>query len=557
MIPYLFGGCCKCRGSHLDEFGTAQDQGDHVRSYSMADDQPMYGNPVRRGKLWYLVSEEFAEPVDCSLYANGISWSQGANKVSISLSPFCLVRGCKFPVVSRARSVLDNLKIFKLNLFTQDLCFFFGVPDGRKQPDAATVREEWVRDISKVVQVLTQSLFQPFAITCDPLHEVVTTLRRLMAGYLLIHESESTVSLLYCELHPHCSSSQDAHMAFYENERCQTLIMGMRITSETKCLEKLGVDCNCFNLDGVDFSTRTNAERKVWLRAISNVKVKLMNQAPSPSEKDLHTYRQAIQEYIYDVDADLQGSLGPARPLLARLPWRASCLLDPGGLRLRLHLGQPEESSTEVAEPAPAAVTGAPVTCDGSSSARESCGRRSAGVDLRLTPGVDGPDEADFGVPAWSCMDSPEFAACVPDRPDCGRDARRPKEEATRPADTPPAVAALADLSECCKEDMACVEEIDCVKNCQRFDLGYGAVEDQLSGPLQQFQFQQAAMELHHAQRALAEDHAHSVDVARKLDALVASQMHPEGKGAPGPQLEAPSETSGYAASSSSGPWQL
>lgn len=43
----------------------------------------------------------------------------------------------------------------------------------------------------------------------------------------------------------------------------------------SSCFEKVGVSCTCFCINGHDFSARTIAERKLWLRAISNIKVKL------------------------------------------------------------------------------------------------------------------------------------------------------------------------------------------------------------------------------------------------------------------------------------------
>merc|ERR1711879_236667 len=45
------------------------------------------------------------------------------------------------------------------------------------------------------------------------------------------------------------------------------------------------------------FSARTIAERKLWLRALSNIKVKLQHGAPEADEEALRHYRVAILEH--------------------------------------------------------------------------------------------------------------------------------------------------------------------------------------------------------------------------------------------------------------------
>ena len=42
-------------------------------------------------------------------------------------------------------------------------------------------------------------------------------------------------------------------------------------------------------------------ERRFWLRAISNVKVKLQNGAPEPTENELAVFRSAIREHLITV----------------------------------------------------------------------------------------------------------------------------------------------------------------------------------------------------------------------------------------------------------------
>mmetsp|Transcript_1230 Transcript_1230/g.3359 ORF Transcript_1230/g.3359 Transcript_1230/m.3359 type:complete len:485 (+) Transcript_1230:33-1487(+) len=290
-----------------------------VVSYSAIVDQPLRGTPLRQGKLWYLLAEEKVELVEVGLYVNGFSFQHADDTVSVALSPFTLVRNCKFQETYSNVSLMD-LKIFKLSLFTQNLCYYFGVRAGDDQ-QAEDERQRWVLEIARAVQLVTQSLFPPFRISCEPMESVVTTLRRLMAGYVIYHDGPGVATLVYCELHPHCDIKDHAKLAFYETDTCQRLTMEIRITVGTICCEKVGVNCSCFCIDGHQFSTRTCAERKLWLRAISNIKVKLQNCAPTPSGEVLQHYRGAIEEHIESIRQSIEG-FAPIEPLLARLPRR-------------------------------------------------------------------------------------------------------------------------------------------------------------------------------------------------------------------------------------------
>merc|ERR1740117_2358696 len=56
---------------------------------------------------------------------------------------------------------------------------------------------------------------------------------------------------------------------------------------------------------------------ELWMRAISNVKVKLLNHAPVPSSEDLRHYRLAIKEYI-DLNKAFADKAPRMDPMLAR-----------------------------------------------------------------------------------------------------------------------------------------------------------------------------------------------------------------------------------------------
>jgi len=288
-------------------------------SYYVVVDQPLRGVPIREGELWYLSAEESIDPVMLSLYVNGFSFAQGSGEVSISLSPFSLVRNCKFQSTYTNCLNLSEFKIFKVSLFTQGICYYFGVRS-EDERQAEEERSRWVLDFSRAMRLVTQSLFPPFSITCDPIDSVASTQRRLMAGYLIHHEDVSLASVLYCELHPHVDDQ--AKLTLYENELCKTPVMDIYITERSVCCEKVGINCSCFCVEDHQFGTRTLSERKLWLRAISNVKVKLQNRAPSPTTEEISHYRLAIKEHIDTIKATLV-SKAPTDALLRRGPQKA------------------------------------------------------------------------------------------------------------------------------------------------------------------------------------------------------------------------------------------
>lgn len=312
----------------IDEMPIQPPQVTGLLSYSVAVDQPLRGVPIREGDLWYLSAEEKVEAVNFTLYVNGFSFVHDGHEVAISLSPFSLVRNCKFQS-NYSNLNLSDFKIFKVSLFTHGICYYFGV-HGADEHQAEEERSRWVLDISRAMRLVTQSLFPPFSISCDPIDSVVKTQQRLMAGYLIHHDELLVASVLYCELHP--QADDQATLVLYENELCQSPVMDIYISERSICCEKVGINCSCFCIEDHQFSTRTLSERKLWLRAISNVKVKLQNRAPTPSGEDLQHYRMAIKEHIATIKATLEGH-APMDALLQRNPRRsyhASCIMDAG-----------------------------------------------------------------------------------------------------------------------------------------------------------------------------------------------------------------------------------
>ena len=271
-------------------------------SYSTEMDQPLRGKPIREGELWQLSTEEAIQRVRLSLYVNGLSISGDIKRISVLFSPFTVVRNCKFQANTCDLQEFRFFKIFKVQLYTLSRCYYFGV-----RGEASAGEEErasWVCDISTTVRLVTQSLFPPFRILCDPLVSRAQTHRRLLAGYLLHSDGPYLVSVVYCELEAH--EGDQALLVLYENESCEVALNTLVLNVDAIVAEKVGINCSCFTVDKHDFSSRTLSERKLWLRAISNIKVKLANAAPSPSVAELRHFREAIKEHLIEIRATLQ-----------------------------------------------------------------------------------------------------------------------------------------------------------------------------------------------------------------------------------------------------------
>merc|ERR1711920_184512 len=90
------------------------------------------------------------------------------------------------------------------------------------------------------------------------------------------------------------------------NELCNNPVIDILITEASVCCDVVGINCSCFIVDCHHFASQTPSERKLWLRALSNVKVKIQNRAPDPTEEELDHYRSSIREHISALEATLE-----------------------------------------------------------------------------------------------------------------------------------------------------------------------------------------------------------------------------------------------------------
>merc|ERR1711920_734270 len=106
------------------------------------------------------------------------------------------------------------------------------------------------------------------------------------------------------------------------NELCNNPVIDILITEASVCCDVVGINCSCFIVDCHHFASQTPSERKLWLRALSNVKVKIQNKAPDPTEEELEYYRSSIREHIVALEATLEPRI-VNDALLARCPRKA------------------------------------------------------------------------------------------------------------------------------------------------------------------------------------------------------------------------------------------
>merc|ERR1712039_1120970 len=129
----------------------------------------------------------------------------------------------------------------------------------------------------------------------------------LMAGYLIHRDDGNSISVLFVELCAHQGSS--ARLVLYENDLCENPIMDVLITESSVCCDVVGINCSCFIVDCHHFASQTPSERKLWLRALSNVKVKIQNRAPEPTDEEIQHYRVSVREHIAALEATLEPSI--------------------------------------------------------------------------------------------------------------------------------------------------------------------------------------------------------------------------------------------------------
>lgn len=239
--------------------------------------------------------------------------------VKVVWSPFTLVERCQV----KASQQPEKWVVFKLTLFRsegRDATYYFASSGA----DAEAQRTAWVAVIVEALSTVTLSLFPDYDIVVQPVVGKPRTARRIIAGYLFYAVSAEKITLFFCELHAPLAGC--AEMVFYTDEYCEDEIFNIMFTSTASASTRKGAYCTVFGLDSHRFAARTRQEKDLWLRAVSNVLVKLMFVEQDTSAGDLAMFRAAVHERLESIPAhrshEEHWDASAAPPMLCEEPRR-------------------------------------------------------------------------------------------------------------------------------------------------------------------------------------------------------------------------------------------
>lgn len=280
--------------------------------------------PMISAPVWFLQcpqQERYLQKVSkviLSIYINGFHIRDCRNEKperTLAWSPFAVVQACRF-YDTEMDERLANLRMFKISDLHHGVSCLFAVYSHSNGEDALQQRAKWVAAVSCAIRMLTLSLFPVVKLVSRPaLNAPMWTKKRLLAGHLLLFD-KGGVTPAFCELH--APVEDRTHLNIYSDETCQALLVRLKIDAVTTVTERMGVDCSCFTLSDHHFAARTVAEKALWLRAISNVKVKLRHAIMPTSDLELRYYRIAVDEQISKLP-----STNASMPLLKEAPFLA------------------------------------------------------------------------------------------------------------------------------------------------------------------------------------------------------------------------------------------
>ncbi|CAJ1389589.1 unnamed protein product [Effrenium voratum] len=266
-----------------------------VPTFQAAETEAMIGEPQMIGTLMQVKLEESVQQMTVTLYANGFTMQPPgggeASKISRAWSPFSLVEKCQVKTLQHSA----YWAVFKLTVFragVHDLCLYFACTGG----NAYKERDRWVEKIGSLVGHVTQSLYPLSSIQVQPLPGNEATSTRILAGFLLHGAAMDTCELVYVELHAYARG--ESKLTLYRDEWCDRELATLILSEATTVSTRSGVHCNVFGIDHHRFCARNGDEKDLWLRAVSNVKVKLMFEAPDPTAEEIWIFRHAVQERV-------------------------------------------------------------------------------------------------------------------------------------------------------------------------------------------------------------------------------------------------------------------
>eukprot|EP00450_Noctiluca_scintillans_P006506 CAMPEP_0194495418 /NCGR_PEP_ID=MMETSP0253-20130528/13020_1 /TAXON_ID=2966 /ORGANISM="Noctiluca scintillans" /LENGTH=437 /DNA_ID=CAMNT_0039336669 /DNA_START=45 /DNA_END=1358 /DNA_ORIENTATION=+ len=284
-----------------------------VPTYCASEEEALRGEPLCEGAVLFRKPDDIMREMQLSIYVNGFSLTPrtdaGVLPVRKAWSPFSLVEKCAVKTLPMSSS----WGVFKLTVFRAeggDRCYYFATAGA----DAASSRDRWLAEMASGIRTVTCSLFPPYTIAVRPVFGVASTSTRILAGYLLQSKAPEYASLLYCELHAY--SGGHAKLSMYKDEWCEEQVACLTIAETTVVTSRKGIHCSIFGVDSFRFCARTSEEKELWLRAVTNVKVKLLYEAPDPTNVEIGVFRAAVQERVSQLE---RKELSPG-PLLQPVP---------------------------------------------------------------------------------------------------------------------------------------------------------------------------------------------------------------------------------------------
>jgi len=265
------------------------------------------GEPLYEGNILQLVLGESIQEVRLSLHVNGFRVKPlssvaepGAEEIVRTWSPFSLIEKCQVKTMQHA----SMWAVFKITMFrtecTDDM-FYFATSGLDAQPQ----RDQWMAQLAYCINQVTASVFPAHAIAVQPMPWVPMTITRIMAGYLLQSMKNDNVIMMYCELHAY--QGGEARMTIYKDEWCDLEMTSILLADTSVVSTRKGEYCTVFGVDDHRFCARTKDEKELWLRAVSNIKVKLMFDAPDPTAEEMSIFRDAIQERLELINGPFVG----------------------------------------------------------------------------------------------------------------------------------------------------------------------------------------------------------------------------------------------------------
>merc|ERR1719507_1636466 len=110
----------------------------------------------------------------------------------------------------------------------------------------------------------------------------------------------------------------EARLVLHKDEWCEQEVLSILLENTSTVSTRKGTYCTVFGVDHHRFCARTREEKELWLRAVSNIKVKLMFDAPDPTASELAIFRAAVGERIGELEYKREES--GRDPLLSEVP---------------------------------------------------------------------------------------------------------------------------------------------------------------------------------------------------------------------------------------------